>query len=102
MPILRDRVQQNVQDRVVNESQADTREMRRSLRLHRQLSGKRRELTIAATSSEVVVHGLGYIPRGWQVESGNNNAITVTRSDKESITFANGAATEAAITVWIY
>ncbi len=102
MPIIRDRVQQNVQDRVINEAQADTREMRRNLRLHRQLSGRRRTVTIAATSSATILHGLGYVPRGWTIEAGNNNAITATTTDQQRLILANAAATPATLTVWIY
>jgi hypothetical protein len=102
MAVIRDRVLQNTHKRTTNELQEDSRSTKRSLRMVRQLAGKRRQVTIAATSSATVLHLLGYVPRGYQIESGDNNSITMTASDREKITFANAAANPATITVWIY
>lgn len=102
MAVIRDRVLQNTHKRTTNDLQEDSRSTKRTLRMVRQLSGKRRQVTIGAASSTTIIHGLSYVPRGYQIEDGDNNAITMTASDRTDITFANAGAGAVTITVWIY
>lgn len=102
MGILRDRVLENKQERTTNDLQADGRAMRAQLRSHQQLSGKRRAVTAVGAGQTTVIHGLGYVPRGWNIELGNNNQITLVSKDDEKLVLANAAAADAALTLWIY
>lgn len=108
MGVLRDRVLQNKQDRTTNDLQADGRVMRAQLRNHKQLSGKRKTVTVPAAAADgtpgtaVVIHGLGYVPRGFTIELGDNNAITLSERTKTQLALANAATAEASLTLWIY
>lgn len=65
--------------------------------------GRQRSSIIVPANGQITIgHALGRIPKGIQILTGNNNAITDSNRTKTTITLNNSATTAATITIWIF
>jgi hypothetical protein len=100
--MIRSKVLPRSSESLPREMTDHTRRTERALRQVPQVSGVTRAATVPPGRAVPVLHGLGRLPKGVQVQSGDNGSCTVGSYTKESVTVTNSGTSAASVSLWIY